>query len=169
MNDFMFCIFSLPALALNGITANLWGFFVAFVDKFLLFIALSMQKHQHISSSPELKMYLSVCTVCTLYFWMHLGNYLTKKRKKSCSCSHSAWYRLSAESLKFPLTSPRVWGPCEMVPMCCRALTEWNMSAQCHRLQASCLVISLPCSTGTALCIGGISVFLDLGHSHRYG
>lgn len=45
-------------------------------------------------------------------------------------------------------------GPCEMVPMWCRALTEWNMSAQCHRQRASCLVISLPCSTGATFCEG---------------
>lgn len=40
-----------------------------------------------------------------------------------------------------------------MVPVCCRALTEWNMSARCHRQQASCLVISLPWGTGRAFCV----------------
>lgn len=75
----------------------------------------------------------------------------------------NARYSLSAEPLKFPLASPRVGGPCEMVLMCCRALTEWNMSAQCHRQQALCLVISLPCSSGAAFCLGGIF----LPHSDR--
>lgn len=135
--------------------------------------------HASTMNENELK---SDHSVCIYFFLKNLLMEPPKRLQLQPQC-FSARYRLSAEPLKFPLASPRVGGPCEMVPMCCRALTEWNMSAQCHRQQASCLVISLPCSTGAAFRIGGIFLpqldqrpgldvcimCLDLSQHHVYG
>lgn len=79
------------------------------------------------------------------------------------------------EPLKFPLCRPRGgWGgwPCETVPMCCRALTEWNMSTRCQRQQASCLVISMLSAYRVyvlLLAAHTLGTGLELSQCHRYG
>lgn len=94
------------------------------------------------------------------------------ERTKNTAVAASAWYNWAT---KIPIVLAKRWlggWPCETVPMCCRALTEWNMSTRCQRQQASCLVISMVSAYRVYVLLLAAhtpGTGLELSQCHRYG